>query len=57
MTDRLVYTVTEAAGVLGISRAKAYEEVRAGAIPARRLGRRWVVPKAQLHTWLEGGDA
>lgn len=57
MSDRLVYTVTEAAGVLGISRGAAYEQVRAGVIPSRRLGRRWVIPKAQLHSWLDGGNA
>lgn len=57
MTERLVYTVDEAAGLLGVSRGVAYEQVRTGAIPARRLGKRWVVPKGQLHEWLEGGAA
>jgi excisionase family DNA binding protein len=57
MVDRLVYTVDEAAGLLGVSRGVAYEQVRSGIIPARRLGKRWVVPKRQFHEWLEGGDA
>jgi excisionase family DNA binding protein len=36
--DRLAYTVTEAAHVLGISRAFAYELAARGEIPVIRLG-------------------
>jgi excisionase family DNA binding protein len=46
--DRLVCTVTEAAQLLGISRAFAYELAVRGEIPVIRFGRRIVVPKAQL---------
>lgn len=49
---RLTYTVEEAAELLGISRSGAYEAVRAGVIPAERIGRRWVVPRGRLHAWL-----
>lgn len=44
----LVLTVTEAAELLGISRAFAYELVARGELPSIRLGRRVVVPRAQL---------
>jgi excisionase family DNA binding protein len=46
--DRLALTVTEAASVLGISRALAYELVARGELPSIRLGRRLVVPKVAL---------
>jgi excisionase family DNA binding protein len=46
--DRLVYTVTEAAQLLGVSRAFAYELAARGDLPVIRLGRRIVIPKAQL---------
>jgi len=46
--DRLVCTVAEAAHLLGISRAFAYELVARGEIPVIRLGRRIVIPKEQL---------
>ena len=46
--DRLVFTITEAAQLLGISRAFAYELAAKGEIPIVRFGRRIVVPKAQL---------
>lgn len=51
---RAVYTVTEVAQLLSLSRGSAYELVRDGTIPAHRLGRRWVIPKGRFHAWLDG---
>lgn len=45
---RLVYSVAEAAAVLGISRAFAYELVARGELPVICLGRRRLVPKVAL---------
>ena len=42
---RLVWTVDQAAELLGISRAHAYELVARGELEHVRLGRRIVVPK------------
>jgi excisionase family DNA binding protein len=50
---RLVYTVEEAATLLGISRSFAYEAVERGEIPSMRIGRRILVPKAALERFLE----
>lgn len=47
-TDRLTLTVEEAAAVLGISRASAYEAVHHGQIPCIRIGRRILVPRIAL---------
>jgi excisionase family DNA binding protein len=55
-TDRLTMTVGEAAVLLGISRALAYELVARGEIPAIRLGHRIVVPTKRLQDLLLGGD-
>jgi excisionase family DNA binding protein len=41
-------TVPEAAELLGIGRALAYEGVRDGSIPSVRIGRRVLVPRAKL---------
>jgi excisionase family DNA binding protein len=41
---RLTLSVTEAAEVLGISRALAYELVARGELPSLQFGRRLVVP-------------
>ena len=46
--DCLVYTVAEAGELLGISRAFAYELVARGELSVLRLGRRRLVPKADL---------
>lgn len=45
---RLALSVTEAAELLGISRALAYELVARGELPSVRLGRRVVVPRVAL---------
>jgi excisionase family DNA binding protein len=50
--ERRTYTVTEAATVLGISRTSAYERVRAGDLPALRLGRRIVIARRALEELL-----
>lgn len=46
------YTVPEVAARLGIGRCMAYDLVRQGIIPAKRLGRRWIVPRVRFHSWL-----
>lgn len=46
--ERIVYTVTEAAEILGISRPAAFQGVERGEIPHIRVGRRILIPKAAL---------
>lgn len=52
MEERLTLTVEEAAGLLGISRALAYELVARGEIPCLRLGRRIVIPRQAIDALL-----
>jgi excisionase family DNA binding protein len=51
---RRTMTVAQAAALLGISRAKAYECARRGELPVLRFGRRIVVPTAALYRLLDG---
>lgn len=51
---RLTLTVEEAAALLGISRAFAYEAVRRGEIPSIRIGRRVLVPRVALDRLVSG---
>lgn len=48
MTERITYSVAEAAEVLGISQWLAYRLIKSGELPVVRLGRRVVVPKVAL---------
>ena len=48
VAEPLTITVEEAAKLLGVSRGLAYEGARTGAIPAVRIGRRLLVPRARL---------
>jgi excisionase family DNA binding protein len=54
--ERLTLTVEEAATLLGISRAFAYEAVNRGEVPSIRIGRRILVPKAALDRLLGSPD-
>jgi excisionase family DNA binding protein len=47
-----VYTVAQVAELLGLSTTSTYGLVREGAIPARKLGGRWVIPRQRFHDWL-----
>jgi excisionase family DNA binding protein len=51
----LVYTVTQTAGLLGISRTLAYELVARGELAHVRLGRRILVPRHALERLLDTG--
>jgi excisionase family DNA binding protein len=48
LPDRLTCTIAEAAQVLGISRASAYEAAHRGELPVRVIGRRMLVPRVAL---------
>ena len=54
--SRAVYSVREVAQLLSLSLGSTYALVREGEIPARKLGGRWVIPKARFHAWLEECD-
>ena len=51
--ERLTYTVTEVAHLLGISRSSAYEAVRRGEIPSITLGHRVVISRTALDRLLD----
>jgi excisionase family DNA binding protein len=50
---RATYTVVEVADLLGVCRATAYELLRRGEIPARRVGSRWVIARRRFDLWLD----
>ena len=54
---RAVLTVDELRVVLGLGRSAAYDAVRRGDIPSRRLNGRIVIPVPALLRWLGGEEA
>ncbi len=52
MNERAVYTIEEAAQMLGVGRSTAYDAARRGELPVVRLGRRLLVPRARLNELL-----
>ncbi len=55
--ERRVVTLSEAAGMLRISRGSAYEAAKRKEIPTIRIGRRLLVPLAALERMLTGNAA
>lgn len=48
-----VYTVRQVSRLLGRSLGTTYELLRAGEIPAFRLGTRWTIPRPTFDAWLK----
>jgi excisionase family DNA binding protein len=55
--ERATMTIDEAAHVLGVGRASAYEAARRGDLPVLRVGRRWLVSRAGLERFVQGAEA
>lgn len=50
--ERATYTVAEAAQRTGVSYDTILRRCKAGEIPARRIGQRWVIPIDLFEGWL-----
>jgi excisionase family DNA binding protein len=51
-TDKLLYRVDEAAQALGLSRARLYQLIAAGEVPAIRVGGAIRLPAEHLRKWI-----
>ena len=51
--DSLVLTVGETARLLRLSKTTVYDQIRQGAIPSIRMGKRILIPRAALMHKLE----
>lgn len=56
-SERLTWTVDEVAAMLGVGETTVREQIKAGVIPARRLGNRIVIPKGPFQRWLDSDHA
>ena len=56
MSERLTYTVEEAAEAIGVSRGQAYELVRRGDLRTVHVGRRIVIPRDAVRDFLGLGQ-
>ena len=51
MTEKLTYSVEEAAKRIGVGKNAVYELAKAGKIPFIRIGRRYVINAKQFDDW------
>ncbi len=52
-----VYSAGEVAVLLGVSQAKVYDLAHSGRLPCKRVGRRFLFPRAPILEWLNTPDA
>lgn len=55
--ERMALTVQEAALVLRLGQGSVYAAIHRGELPARRVGKRWIIPRASLERFLDGQPA
>lgn len=56
MDENLVYTVSETARLLGLSRNSTYQGVLKGEIPSFRVGKRILIPRRAIEAMLESAS-
>jgi excisionase family DNA binding protein len=53
ISSRLAYGIDDAAAALGLSRSRIYELIAAGEIAACKVGKRTIIPAAELTAFLD----
>lgn len=53
MTEKLTYSVTEAAEALGVSRPTMYELIRKEGFPSLKVGSRVLISRKRLAEWVD----
>lgn len=56
LDGKLAYSPQEVASLLGLHLNTVRKHIRTGALPARKLGHRVLIPAHALRDWLEGKD-
>lgn len=46
------YSIQDTCTILGIGKTKLYEEINAGRIPAKKYGRKTLIPASSLDQWI-----
>lgn len=57
LANRLAYTFTEAARLVGLARNTFRDAHSRGEFKARKSGKRWLVSRRELLRWLESDNA
>lgn len=50
--EKLAVTISEARKLTGIGRNSLFKLVQTGEIRAKRIGKKWLIPVAELERWL-----
>lgn len=53
IAERLADSVSDAARRMGVSRATAYNQIKAGLLTAKKAGRRTLIERSEQARWLQ----
>lgn len=56
MLEVELYTVPEVAKLARVAARVVYEDLRAGRLPAHKIGREWRITRAAVEAYLLGGN-
>ncbi len=56
-SDKLAFSVDEAAKAAGVGRTLTFQEIRDGNLIARKIGRRTIILREDLEAWLKSRPA
>jgi excisionase family DNA binding protein len=48
-----LYSISNIVNLSGICRTKIYEEINTGRLPAKKMGRRTLIPKSKYKGWID----
>lgn len=51
--SKLAYSLEDFCDLVGLTRTGAFKEIREGRLHAIKIGRRFVVPAAEVKAWME----
>ena len=54
--ERKTLTVDEVCKALGLGHNKVYKMLQRDVIPARQIGKTWIISKDAFYLWLNGGE-
>lgn len=57
IAEKMVLNAREAAYYVGVSQPTMLKALADGSVPARRIGRRWLIHREVLKAWMSGDKA
>lgn len=54
--EKIIYSVKDVSDMLGIGQRQAYDLVKSGRFPVKKVGNQYLIPKQPFHNWIDNGN-